>query len=151
MTEYRRVNLDGKGISETRGTAAALKPGTFVVINSSNKWAQAGVASAQTAGQIYVLDAAWYQGLGITDSVPAGDSGIGYYAEVGREFAALVAAGTYTKDQRFSINSSGQLIPVPTSGAGTYYVVASCQDDVTLSAADFIRVRIIDRQTVVIA
>ena len=97
MSRYHRVNIDGKSLfkTETRLMAAALLPGTFVVINGSDKFAQA----AAVTGRMYVLDPAYHQGGDIRTAVPADDSGVGNYLEEGREFAVLVGPGTYTRDQ----------------------------------------------------
>lgn len=106
MSRYRRVNIDGKSLfkTETRVTAAALKPGTFATINDDNQFAQA----AAVEGRLYVIDSAYHEGLGITDEVPAGHSAIGNYVEEAREMAVLVAAGTYSKDQAMTVNASGE-------------------------------------------
>ncbi|MBK5074607.1 hypothetical protein I2492_15505 [Budviciaceae bacterium CWB-B4] len=138
MSRYRRVNIDGKSLykTETRKTAAALYPGTFAVINGSNLFAQA----TTPIGRMYVVDSAYHEGLGITDQVPSGHSAIGNYLEEGREFAVRVAAGTYTKDQAITV-VAGQAAAVPTT-AGTYKVIGYCQDAVTTTAVDFIRIRV---------
>jgi len=139
MARYRRVNIDGKSLfkTETRKTAAALYPGTFATINGSNLFAQA----TAVVGRLYVLDAAHHEGLGITDQIPSGHSAIGNYLEEGREFAVRMAAGTYTKDQPVTVNSSGLAAAIPGS-AGTYQVIGYIQDAVTLSATDFVRIRV---------
>ncbi|MNP28751.1 hypothetical protein D3C76_1217360 [compost metagenome] len=138
MARYRRVNIDGKSLfkTETRKTAAALYPGTFVVIDDSDLFAQANGVT----GRIYILDCAHHEGLSITDQVPAGHSGIGNYLEEGREFAVRMAAGAYKKDQAVTISAGGLAVPVPT-GAGTYKVIGYIQDTVTTTAVDFIRIR----------
>lgn len=138
MTEYRRVNIDGKSITETRVMAAALYPGTVVAIDSADKFAVA--ATPFSGKRMYMLNPAFHQGLDITEQVPAGDCGVGDYIEEGREFAARVAAGTYTKDQPLTI-VSGVIAAVPAT-AGTYPVVGYSQDDATFAAADFLRIRI---------
>lgn len=139
MPRYRRVNIDGKSLykTETRKTAAALYPGTFVTINGSNLFAQA----TAVVGRLYVLDVAHHEGLAITDQVPAGHSGIGNYLEEGREFAVRMAAGTYTKDQPVTVGAGGLATAIP-AGAGTYQVIGYIQDSVTTTAVDFIRIRV---------
>ena len=139
MARYRRVNIDGKSLfkTETRKTAALMYPGTFVVINDSDLFAQA----SSVVGRMYVLDAAHHEGLTINDQVPSGHSGIGNYLEEGREFAVRMAAGTYTKDQPVTVSATGLAIPLPTA-AGTYKVIGYIQDDVVTTAADFIRIRV---------
>ena len=86
-----------------------------------------------------MLDCAYHEGLGITDTIPSGHSGVGNYLEEGREFAVRVAAGAYKKDQPITV-VAGQAAAVPTA-AGTYQVIGYCQDDVTTTAVDFIRIR----------
>ncbi|CFR14930.1 hypothetical protein [Yersinia frederiksenii] len=138
MARYRRVNIDGDSLfkTETRKTAAALYPGTFVVISGSKLFAQA----TTPVGRMYVLDNAYHEGLGITDQIPSGHSAIGNYLEEGREFAVRVAAGTYTKDQPITV-VAGLAAAVPAT-AGTYKVIGYCQDAVVTTAVDFIRIRV---------
>lgn len=135
-SRYRRVNIDGQSLykTETRITAAALLPGTFAVIDGDNKFAQ---ASSGTIGRLYVVDCAHHQGLGIRDQVPKDHSAVGNYVEEGREFAILVAPGTYKKDQPIAVGSSGL------GAASSSNVIGYCQENVTISAGsnDFIRVR----------
>lgn len=138
MSRYHRVNIDGQSLAktETRLTAADLKPGTFATINDDDEFAQA----TAVAGRMYVIDAAHHEGLQITDAVPSGHSAIGNYVEEAREFAILCAAGTYAKDTPIKVNGSGQ-------GAvgedGTDAIVGFSQDEYTIGAGktEFIRVR----------
>lgn len=141
MSRYRRVNIDGKSTfkTETRLMAAALLPGTFVVINGSDQFAQASAV----VGRMYVLNPAEHQGGEIRDAVPAGHSGVGNYLEEGREFAVLMGPGTYTKDQPITVLGTGRAGAVPTA-AGTYKVIGYSQDDAVIASGqtDFIRIRI---------
>lgn len=134
MSRYRRVNIDGQSLfkTETRLLAALLLPGTFVYIDSNDKFA---AAPAGTVGRLYVLDSAHHEGLSIRDGVPADHSGIGNYVEEGRELAILVPAGTYRKDEPISVGASGR------GASGSTNVIGFCQDDAVLVAEDFIRVR----------
>lgn len=134
MSRYRRVNIDGKSITETRVAAAALLPGTFAVIDAGDKFAQAAAA----VGRVYVVNCAYHQGLSIRDAVPAGDSAVGDYVEEGRELAVLCPAGAYKKDSPIKIGANGQGA-LATDDTDT--VIGYSQDEVTLTAADFIRVR----------
>lgn len=134
MSRYRRVNIDGKSITETRVAAAALLPGTFAVIDANDKFAQAAAA----VGRVYVVNCAYHQGLSIRDAVPAGDSAVGDYVEEGRELAVLCPAGAYKKDSPIKIGANGQGV-LATDDTDT--VIGYSQDEVTLTAADFIRVR----------
>lgn len=134
MSRYRRVNIDGKSITETRVAAAALLPGTFAVIDADDKFAQAAAA----VGRVYVVNCAYHQGLNIRDAVPAGDSAVGDYVEEGRELAVLCPSGAYKKDSPIKIGANGQGA-LATDDTDT--VIGYSQDEVTLTAADFIRVR----------
>lgn len=134
MSRYRRVNIDGKSITETFVAATALLPGTFVTINASGKFAQAAAAT----GRIYVVNPAYHQGLGIRDAVPADDSTVGEYVEEDRELAILCPAGAYKKDMPIKLGANG-LGAIAT--ADTDSVIGYSQDEATLTAADFIRVR----------
>ncbi|EPL9572144.1 phage cement protein [Providencia rettgeri] len=133
-SRYRRVNLDGKSITETRATKANVLPGTFVVIDANDEFAQ---ATALT-GRIYITNPAYHQGLTIRDAIPAGDSAVGEYVEEGRELALLVPAGTYKKDSPIKFGADGQ---GALATADTDTVIGYSQDEVTLSSEDFIRVR----------
>lgn len=136
MSRYRRINIDGKSITETRATAAALLPGTFAVINADDKFAQAAAAK----GRLYVVNPGYHQGLGVRDAVPAGDSAVGEYVEEGRELAVLCPAGAYKKDSpiKFGANGQGAL-----ATADTDEVLGYSQDEVTIAASqtDLVRVR----------
>lgn len=134
-SRYRRVNLDGKSITETREMKAGSMPGTFVMIDGDLVTEHNGSTS-----RVYVLNPAYHQGLGIRDEVPSGDSGVLEYVEEGRELAILVGAGTYKKDSPIKIKTNGTgRGELATSGTDS--VIGYCQDDVTLTSEDFIRVR----------
>ncbi|EBP3772365.1 hypothetical protein LOH80_003392 [Salmonella enterica] len=136
MARYRRINIDGQSLykTETRKVAAESLPGTFVTINGDNEFAVA----AATVGRLYVLDPAFSEGLGITDSIPAGHSASGNYVEEGRELAILCPAGTYAKDTPIKLGANGQ---GAIASSDTDTVLGYSQDAVTLTGADFIRVR----------
>ncbi|EMT5586937.1 gp53 minor capsid family protein [Providencia stuartii] len=133
-SRYRRVNLDGKSITETRAAKANMLPGTFVVIDADDEFAQ---ATALT-GRIYITNPAYHQGLTIRDAIPAGDSVVGEYVEEGRELAVLVPAGTYKKDSPIKLGTDGK---GALASADTESVIGYSQDEVTLKDDDFIRVR----------
>lgn len=147
MPNYHRVNIDGKSVSETRVANAATYPGTLVYIDGDGEFAQ---AAGVTSGRLYVAEVGYHQGLKITEQNPIGDSMVGEYWEEGREFAVRVGAGTYKKDGNLSINSSGVIINTPTT-TGTHVIVATSQDDVTLSGTDYIRIRVIDPRSVTVS
>lgn len=135
MSRYNRVNLDGKSITETLIAAAALLPGTFAVINSADKFAQA----SELSGRMYVINPANHQGLSITEASPINDSAVGEYVEQGRELAILCPAGEYKKDTPIKLGAAGKgAIGVE----GTDVIIGFSQDEVTLAEDDFIRVRI---------
>ncbi|MCR4146681.1 hypothetical protein, partial [Alcaligenes faecalis] len=89
-------------------------------------------------GRVYVINSAYHQGLSIRDAVPAGDSAVGDYVEEGRELAVLCPAGAYKKDSPIKIGANGQGA-LATDDTDT--VIGYSQDEATLTAADFIRVR----------
>ncbi|HFO7542603.1 TPA: hypothetical protein ACHKW9_001811 [Escherichia coli] len=132
MARFRRVNIDGKSVTETAVSAAALKPGTPVKMTAGKF-----VAAADTAGRIYVVNPAYHEGLGIEDAIPAGHSVVADYAEEAREFAILLPEGAYTKDAAITIGEGGFKLV-----ASDEPVFAFCQEAVTLEAADFVRVRV---------
>ena len=132
MARFRRVNIDGKSVTETAVSAAALKPGTPVKMTAGKF-----VAAADTVGRIYVVNPAYHEGLGIEDAIPVGHSVVADYAEEGREFAILLPEGTYTKDAAITIGEGGFKLV-----ASDEPVFAFCQEAVTLEAADFVHVRV---------
>lgn len=132
MARFRRVNIDGKSVTETAVSDAALKPGTPVKM-TAGKFA----AATDTEGRIYVVNPAYHEGLGIEDAIPVGHSVVADYAEEGREFAILLPNGTYTKDAAITIGDGG--FKLVTSEEPVF---AFCQEAVTLEAADFVRVRV---------
>ncbi|HAW0755979.1 TPA: hypothetical protein JLM53_000765 [Escherichia coli] len=132
MARFRRVNIDGKSVTETAVSDAALKPGTPVKMTAGKF-----VAATDTVGRIYVVNPAYHEGLGIEDAIPAGHSVVADYAEEAREFAILLPEGAYTKDAAITISEGGFKLV-----ASDEPVFAFCQEAVTLEAADFVRVRV---------
>lgn len=136
---YHRINIDGLSTykTETRVAAIALLAGTFAVINSEDKFEQA----KGDTGRIYIVDAAYHQGLTIKNSTPAGCSAVGNYVEEGREFAVRVKAGQYKKDQPIKVGEDGWAAIAASDGEAIGY----CQDEAVVTADDkydFIRIRI---------
>lgn len=134
MSRYRRVNLDGKSVTETRTMAANTLPATFVVIDDNEQF----VAAAEITGRMYLVNPAYHQGLGIREEVPANDSGVGEYVEDGRELAVLCPAGNYKKDTPITMTASGTAA-IGVEGEDT--IIGYSQDEASLTSADFIRVR----------
>lgn len=134
MSRYRRINLDGKSVTETRLVAVGTLPGVLVAIDANEEFAVA----SEISGRMYVTHHASHQGLGITEAIPAGDSGVGEYVEEGRELALLCPAGEYKKDTPITLGTAGKgAIGVE----GTDVIIGYSQDEVTLTEDDFIRVR----------
>lgn len=122
MFRFRRVNIDGKSITETRLAGAKLKPGELVKLQGGK------FVKAETAeGRLYIVNPAFHEGKTIADAIAMGETVVADYVEPGREFAMRVPLGAYTKDQAIKVNE---------------VTVAYCQEDVTLDAEDFIRVRV---------
>lgn len=131
---YRRINLDGKSVTETRLASVAILPGVLVNIDSSEEFA----VVSSLSGRMYVMHPASHQGLGISEAVPALDSGVAEYVEEGRELALLCPAGAYKKDTPIKLGTAGKgAIGVE----GTDVIIGYSQDEVTLTADDLIRVR----------
>lgn len=122
MFRFCRVNIDGKSITETRLAGAELKPGELVKLESGK------FVKAETAeGRLYIVNPAFHEGKTIADAIAMGETVVADYVEPGREFAMRVAEGAYTKDKAIQLDG---------------VTVAYCQEDVTLEAEDFIRVRV---------
>ena len=122
MFRFRRVNIDGKSITETRLAGAELKPGELVKLEGG-KFVKATTAE----GRLYIVNPAFHEGKTIADAIAMGETVVADYVEQGREFAMRVAEGAYTKDKAIQLGG---------------VTVAYCQEDVTLEAEDFIRVRV---------
>lgn len=122
MFRFRRVNIDGKSITETRLAGAELKPGELVKLEGG-KFVKATTAE----GRLYIVNPAFHEGKTIADAIAAGETVVADYVEEGREFAMRVEAATYAKDQAIELGE---------------VTVAYCQEDVTLEDVDFIRVRV---------
>ncbi|EEZ6119117.1 hypothetical protein DA695_000371 [Escherichia coli] len=122
MFRFRRVNIDGKSITETRLAGAELKPGELVKLQGGK------FVKAETAeGRLYIVNPAFHEGKTIADAIAVGETVVADYVEPGREFAMRVPLGAYTKDKAIQLGD---------------VTVAYCQEDVTLEAEDFIRVRV---------
>ncbi|EPI0000439.1 hypothetical protein ACS39N_000791 [Escherichia coli] len=122
MFRFRRVNIDGKSITETRLAGAELKPGELVKLEGG-KFVKATTAE----GRLYIVNPAFHEGKTIADAIAMGETVVADYVEPGREFAMRVAEGAYTKDKAIQLGD---------------VTVAYCQEDVTLEEEDFIRVRV---------
>lgn len=129
---YRRINLDGKSVTETRVSGTDLTPGTLV-----GMVAGMFVKATDPAGRLYVVHPGTHQGLGIADDIPAGDSVVGEYVEEGRELAVLCVAGTYAKDAPVGFDGEKGTYNV----SDTDPIMGYSQDDVVLSGPGLIRVR----------
>lgn len=124
MFRFRRVNIDGKSITETRLAGADLKPGKLVKLDSeSGKFVEATTAD----DRLYIVNPAFHEGKTIADVIAKNETVVADYVEPGREFAMRVEAGTYTKDQPYKIGEK---------------IVAYYQEGVILEQEDFIRVRV---------
>ena len=141
-TRPHRINMDGKSITETRRTAAALLPGSLALINAAGFFAQYGVDGKRAGRQLFIINVDYSSGQRAADAVAAGDSAVGDYVEEGREFAALVAGGTV-----LSFNSP--LTPNATGGlrlgvVGTDEIIAYSQEAYTVpaGAAQLVLVRV---------
>lgn len=135
LKNYRRVNIDGLMITETRPASAALKPGTFAIINNDNEFEN---ATAGSMGRLYVINEAYTQGLSIDQVVPEGDSAIGNYVEDGRELVCLAGAGTFKKDQSISVGANGYAVAASSTNVVGY---VQCDDAFVSSTEQFIRIR----------
>ena len=133
MARFNRVNLDGKSVTETRTSAAAILPGTALKI-TADKF----VVSTDGVGATYIANTGHLQGLGADDAIPAGDSIEGEYLETGRGVAVLVAADTVvTMDMPLEVGAGGVFTAV-----GTGVAVAYAKESYTVGeAAELVWVR----------
>lgn len=122
MFRFRRVNIDGKSITETYVAGEDVLPGKLVEL-VDGKFMNATNAE----GRLYIVNPAFHEGKTIADVIKAGETVVADYFEPGREFAMRVDAEPYKKDRAIELNG---------------VTVAYCQEDVTLETVDFIRVRV---------
>lgn len=102
MARFNRINLDGKSVTETRTSAAAILPGTALKITADRFTVSDG------AGAVYVANTGHLMGLSADEAIPAGNSIEGEYLETGRGIAVLVADGTVvTMDTPLTVGADG--------------------------------------------
>lgn len=141
MFRFRRVNIDGKSITETRLASAEVKPGELVKL-AEGKFAKAVLADVGKA-QLFIVNPAFHEGKTIADAIAANATVVADYVEQGREFALRVPAATYTKGAAIALSATGiKLFTAPSGDDAADPIIAYCQEDVTLGAEDFIRVRV---------
>ncbi|HGX5467394.1 TPA: hypothetical protein ACNE2Z_000593 [Escherichia coli] len=141
MFRFRRVNIDGKSITETRLAGAELKPGELVKLEGG-KFVKAALADVGKA-QLFIVNPAFHEGKTIADAIAADKTVVADYVEQGREFAIRVPKATYAKGAAIALSADGvKLFVAPSGETAPDPIVAYCQEDVTLEAEDFIRVRV---------
>lgn len=141
MFRFRRVNIDGKSITETYAASAEVKPGELVKL-AEGKFAKVALADVGKE-QLFIVNPAFHEGKTIADAIAVGATVVADYVEQGREFALRVPAATYTKGAAIAFTATGVKLFTAPGGAGTADpIIAYCQEDVTLEAEDFIRVRV---------
>lgn len=127
MFRFRRVNIDGKSITETYVAGEEVLPGKLVKL-ANGKFINATDAIVTDAPcRLYIVNPAFHEGKTIADAIAANETVVADYVEAGREFAMRVNPATYVKDQAIEVGG---------------VTVAYCQENVTLEAVDFIRVRV---------
>lgn len=139
MFRFRRVNIDGKSITETRLAGAELKPGELVKLQGG-KFVKAAPSDVGKE-QLYIVNPAFHEGKTIADAIAANATVVADYVEQGREFALRVPNATYAKGAAIALAADGAKLSSAVEG-GSAPIIAYCQEDVTLEAEDFIRVRV---------
>ncbi|EER4310910.1 TPA: hypothetical protein J1274_000085 [Escherichia coli] len=122
MFRFRRVNIDGKSITETYAAGEEVLPGKLVSLVDG-----VFMNATDATGRLYIVNPAYHEGKGIGDAIAAGETVVADYVEEGREFAMRLDAGEYVKDQAIKLGD---------------VTVAFCQENVTLEDVDFVRVRV---------
>lgn len=130
---YNRINLDGIQESETRLNAVALKAGNVVNINAADKFE----LSVDGSGQVYVVTAAYSQGLDTDETIPVDSSTQAEYVSPSRELAVIAGAGSYVKDEELTF-ANGQVAKVTADEE----VYAYAQETATLTAGELLRIRV---------
>lgn len=135
----RRINNDGKSITEVGRAKVALLPGSFAKLDADGMFIQA----APTADKpFYIINVDDLTGQNILTAVPAGESATGDYVEEARQFAALVAPGTVcVKDTPLKMNAAG-ILELGAAEAGEVYAYSQEIYTVPASPATGSHVRI---------
>lgn len=132
-TRPHRINIDGKSITETRRTVAALLPGSLAFINSTGLFAQYVTEGKRVGRRIYAVNVDYSSGQKVADAVALGDSAVGDYVEEGRELALLVAPTTVLAfDSPLTPAANGTL---RLGVIGTDEIIGYSQEKFTVGAA----------------
>ena len=115
----------------SRVTAAATRPGTFVKIDSSGKYAVAATADVGTE-LLFVTKNNALRGESVQTEVAANTT-IGAFQSIqdGRVLAVRAAAGTYTAGQKLQLTAAG----IVTNQTGSNGIVAYVEAGTTITAA----------------
>lgn len=125
----RRINNDGKSITELGLAKAALLPGSFTFLNKDGDFEQA----TKVVKPLYIVNVDDKIGEDILTAVVAGESATCDYVEQGRQFAALVKSGTVcVKDTPFKLAATGGTLEEATAPEDV--VVAYSQEIYTTPA-----------------
>lgn len=136
----RRVNNDGKSITELGIAAVDLLPGSFAKLSATAQFRQAVVSDKKP---FYIINVDDLTGQNILTAVPAGESATGDYVEEGRQFAALVAPGTACiKDTPLMLNGLGILTMAGEDDAVFAYSQEIYTVPATPTTGSHVRVRI---------
>lgn len=136
----RRVNNDGKSITELGIASVDLLPGSFAKLHVTAQFRQ---AAASDKKPFYIINVDDLTGQNILTAVPAGESATGDYVEEGRQFAALVAPGTVCiKDTPLMLNGLGILTMAGEDDAVFAYSQEIYTVPATPATGSHVRVRI---------
>lgn len=112
----------------------AYKPGIFVTEGASSL-----TQATSGAGRLRLLSNREFAGQDIDSAYANGDTGVAYILEPGQRYQARVAAGTYAKGDKLTVNSSGYLAAV---GDGETVVAYFDGAPGSYSAGDFADIEI---------
>lgn len=123
-----RVNMDGKSCTEIGISAVALLPGSLVHYDTAT-----GLLVKNTAKRpgTFIVNCADYVGGSILDKIEPGETVTSDHFEEGREFAALVKAGTVCVTQATLLGLD------ETAQDGTLVAVTDAADAVAIAIEDF--------------
>lgn len=139
MARYNTICLDEKSTTRTALTAASLKAGMLVKLNSSGAF-----VVHSTAGKkqdfVYLMNVDYLQGKKADDVITVGDTGVGEMFTTDRECAGMVVAGEVLKlDTPLTSNGLGSFrIAV----LGTDEVISySCEPLTVAAGGELVRMR----------
>lgn len=145
MARYNKIGLGParENCEQVReGLAAAdTTPGSYVYFASGVPTVATTTQAAQGV-QLYICDAAYYEGYGVDDVVPSGDTLIAIKPDAKCKYAALLATGEAVTALDTALTMSATSGQLAVATVGTDFVVAYADEIYTNSTGSGALIRI---------